>query len=369
MINEYLFSTNENKMLIEEYRPENITIEISEIEHTPLWIVTYSLPNKNEDSAKKLSEVHNTIMQYSPLVLSCESSEYYNRILFPMVNELERKLRKLLYLAASISGDEKDNESIKKLEEKDFGEIFDLLFIDQTFITELKKKVNAVKNTEFEGKTKYSKTEINTYLDGLVENTLWDKILSENDVATLRNRFRDVQQYRNDVMHAHNISREVFGKEKYLFEKINKELDIAIGGLLGITEDKPESINHNVNEAISTALAAMDYSDIIQRIEVPTVAMEQFTQALKNVQPLGIDTTFANRFKELDIATINPELAQTLSKMNALVNSPSFTAMSKALEPLQQVLQQYSQLNNITKLTSAPYLEENYQTEDEEKDE
>lgn len=152
MINEYLFLSNDYRAAVEAYSPDSVSVDISNIEKTPLWTVTFSVPNKNEDSAKKLSEIHNMIMQYAPLVLSCESSEYYNRILFPLINELERKLRKLLYLAASISDNTNAKESIKQLEEKDFGEIFDLLFIDQNFILNMKKRINADLKSEFNGR-------------------------------------------------------------------------------------------------------------------------------------------------------------------------------------------------------------------------
>lgn len=173
-------------------------------------------------------------MEYSPLVLSCESSEYYNRMLFPLVNVLERKLRKLLYLAASISDNTEAKKSIQRLEEKDFGEIFDLLFIDINFISNLKRRINADAKSEFNGKGKYSKYEIQSYLDALDENLLWDIILGKEDVPTLRRRFRDVQMYRNDVMHAHNIESSIYKSAEYLFKKINTELDVAIGRLIGV---------------------------------------------------------------------------------------------------------------------------------------
>ena len=96
-----------------------------------------------------------------------------------------------------------------------------MLFIDMAFVTKLKTRVNADAKSEFNGKSKYSKEEIQSYLDSLEEKLLWDVILGKDDVPTLRKRFRDVQTYRNDVMHAHNIGVRVFGKADYLFKKIN----------------------------------------------------------------------------------------------------------------------------------------------------
>jgi hypothetical protein len=259
MINEYLFLSDDHRTAVEAYRPDGVTAEISYIEKTPLWIASYSLRGKSEDNAKKLSDVHETIIKYSPFVLSCESSEYYNRALFPLVNKLERKLRKLLYLAASISDNNEAKGNIKQLEEKTFGEIFDLLFIDQNFIRDMKKRINADPNSEFKGNSNYSKQEIRSYLESRVEHPLWDIILGEEDVPALRTQFRKVQGYRNDIMHAHNIDKESFGKARYLFNKINKELDSAIGKLIGASEESLAKQKPEVNTAISSALKTMDF--------------------------------------------------------------------------------------------------------------
>lgn len=306
MINEYLFLSDEYRASVEDFRPSDVIIEISKIENTQLWIATFSVGGKNEDSAKKLSEVHTTLMEYSPLVLSCESSEYYNRMLFPLVNELERKLRKLLYLAASISDNTEAKESIQRLEEKDFGEIFDLLFIDMNFISNLKKRINADARSEFNGKGKYSKQEIQSYLDSLDESLLWDVILRQDDVPTLRRRFRDVQLYRNDVMHAHNIESSIYKKAEYLFKKINKELDISIGRLIGRAEENLHSQGYEVNKAITSALNTMELTSFadalktLKNLPAHSGVLEFLSQTPRNFPNLYLQDSSiisANAFK------------------------------------------------------------------------
>lgn len=398
MINEYLFLSDESRTTVEAYKPAGITVEISGIENTPLWVAAYSLASKNEDSAKKLSEVHTIIMQYAPLVLSCGSSGYYNRILFPLVNELERKLRKLLYLAASISDNDKAKENIKQLEEKDFGEIFDLLFIDQNFILDMKKRINAEAKSEFNGKSKYSKKEIESYLESLVEHALWDTILGEKEVPTLRIRFRDVQTYRNDVMHAHNISSEFYGKARYLFGKINKELDSSIGKLIGTSEDKTTGQKPEVNTAISSALAAMDLSAISETFRSTTalsgvtelssqlskvlqdlqplksssamadalkgVTMQPaITEALKGISPVAMDSALAEALKGIQSTTIQPGVEealkafQSLQTNNALVEamrtatafqtSPAVASLQQQLSLISDLMKPYRQMEQI----------------------
>lgn len=338
MINEYLFLSDRHRSAVEDYKPNGVSVEISNVENTQLWVAAFSVDGKNVNSAKKLSEVHDFLVNYSPLVLSCESSEYYNRMLFPLVNVLERKLRKLLYLAASISDNTEAKKSIQRLEEKDFGEIFDLLFIDINFISNLKKRINADAKSEFNGKGKYSKYEIQSYLDTLDENLLWDIILGKEDVPTLRRRFRDVQMYRNDVMHAHNIESSVYNKAEYLFKKINTELDISIGRLIGQTEKNLHSQGHEVNEAITSALDVMEQTSVednmnaLRNIPMYLGAPEFLSQISRIIQdsyPLTSSATLANAFKDA-IPLLNTSL--DMDTINAMKNAAAFFNSSEMAE-------------------------------------
>ncbi len=390
MRNEYLFLSDENRATVEVYRPKGIIVEIYNIESTPLWVATYSLDSKSEESAKILSDVHKVLMQYSPLVLSCESSEYFNRMLFPLANEMERKLRKMLYLVASISDDQKAKESIKQLEEKDFGEIFDLLFIDQEFISNMKKRIIADGKSEFNGRSRFSKKEIKTYLESLVEHTLWDTILGENDVPTLRQRFRDVQTYRNDIMHAHNISKEVFGKAKYLFEKINQELVSTIDGLLGKSGSKSAEQKPEANMAIASALAAIDITVFSEALRSETAfpgiteLSSQLSRILKELQPLNANAAMADALKGVTMQPavtealkvinqmpVNSALAEVLKGSQSTAIKAGVSEALKALQPIQNnnalvealhtanafqtspavasLLQQLSQINDLMK--------------------
>lgn len=108
MVQEYLFIDNEKRSEVEEYRPEKVTAETQGIENTECWIATYFVPGENEEGANLLSKVNEYIMSnYQPTVLSNGCAAYYNKSLFPFINEFERKLRKLLYLKSALNkGDE-----------------------------------------------------------------------------------------------------------------------------------------------------------------------------------------------------------------------------------------------------------------------
>jgi hypothetical protein len=300
MTNEYLFLSDEYREVIEAYKPKGITARTSDIENTPLWIASYTVVHRDDYHAKTLSESHAYIMRYSPTILTCESSEYYNKRLFPLVNEMERKLRKLLYLAASISGD-KDADKIKNIEQLSFGELFELLFVSQDFILGMKKRINAAKGSEFDGKGMYSKAEIRLYLDGLEEHTLWNKILSDKAAQTLINRFRDAQSYRNDVMHARNIERESFRDAYRLFNKINEELSIEIDKIIVQAKEEPEKVKNDVNSSILDTLAAMD-SEALRNALLTNSLSPHLLMALQGIYPPSVPPIL----EELIKTTSNP---------------------------------------------------------------
>jgi len=349
MMNEYLFLSNEHRTTLETYKPSNIVVEIYGIDKTPLWVFTCYHARSNEKSAEKLSEVHLSVMRYSPLVLTCESSEYYNKNLFPLINELERKLRKLLYLAASISSNEKAKDSIKQLEEKDFGEIFDLLFIDTNFISDLKKRINADSKSEFNGKSRYSKAEVQIYLNSLVENTLWDLILDNKHVPTLKSRFRDVQTYRNNVMHAHNIDKKIFSKARYLLKKINGELNNAINIIVKFNEEKNTEKQLDVNTAISSAMISMNLSDISADIKntnttpfFPEIS-SQLLQISQNLHPSRMPSGITDAIKTIQLFASQPVFSEAIEKINLVANNPAVNKTVKNITFFQQ------QMNNLMK--------------------
>ena len=62
--------------------------------------------------------------KYKPTVLTNECSAYFNKALYPIVNEFERKLRKLLYLASSLQSDEKSQKVIVRIGRTGTGKHF-----------------------------------------------------------------------------------------------------------------------------------------------------------------------------------------------------------------------------------------------------
>ena len=161
----------------------------NQVANSKKWIISFSTVADDEKAARILSDVHHEITCHKDvIVLTNDSSAYFNRQLFPMINGFERLLRKLLYLTGNVKGDARTREHLKDLESKDLGTIFRLLF------------------------------------NGVM---IWNGLVG-NKIPALKKNRNTVRRYRNDVMHAHNISYHVYRDARLLFGEINFELQVYV---------------------------------------------------------------------------------------------------------------------------------------------
>ena len=101
MLQEYLFTSDQHKADIETVEfVEKVKKSLRRMENSACWILVLEVKGESEDAAKLLDPINTQICEkYAPTVLTNECSCYFNKSLFPIINEFERKLRKLLYLA------------------------------------------------------------------------------------------------------------------------------------------------------------------------------------------------------------------------------------------------------------------------------
>lgn len=206
------------------------------------FIVAVEMKSNSQKAAKNLSDMNEIIVSaIAPTILTNGAAAYFNKVLFPFVNDFERKLRKLLYAASTLKPSEKN--TIGKLEEQDFGTIFDMLFLDRDYWNKVKTFVNG-KNQGWSG---YS-YELNAFLSNETENLLWDRLLP-NQVPLLRKQFNEIRSIRNDTMHARNINKAEYVRARRLLEDVNHELDAAIEGLADGALI-PDTYNKEIDEAV-----------------------------------------------------------------------------------------------------------------------
>ena len=141
MILEYLFL--EDKKFQEDiikHRKESLDVIIKDVKKSNFWIVVFRVNGENKENALILSKINKDVIKnYNVITLVNESAFYYNKKLYPLINEFERKLRKILYLASKLSNESSDSETIHDIEEMDFGKLFELLFTDDEFIQNVKE--------------------------------------------------------------------------------------------------------------------------------------------------------------------------------------------------------------------------------------
>ena len=101
MVQEYLFTSDQYKADLENLIiSPKVTKEITKFENSKCWTLLISVPGVSLDAAKILDQINRKVCEnYRPIVLANECSAYFNKALYPIVNEFERKLLLFPHLA------------------------------------------------------------------------------------------------------------------------------------------------------------------------------------------------------------------------------------------------------------------------------
>lgn len=290
MKQEYLISDEAEKRLIEEHQFEQksdiletlkLKSKTEKIQDTDAWIICFSTESNSESAARELSTVDEWIRNNSSAkVLTNGCSAYFNRFLFPLINDFERDLRKLLYITSAIHKNETATQNINALEEKDLGTIFGILFADAELTKQI-KKVLGDRNQIL------TRADITRIIETCEESTVWNSLFGEASVPTLRKRFLEVRESRNHVMHAHNIDYKTFVKIRTLYAKINSEIQEAISTFTG----KKNSISPYFNESLHEAIES--YSNAIES------STSKYTQLKETISKIVRDSLYSEEIKEI----------------------------------------------------------------------
>lgn len=304
MFLEYLFFDNSKRQRVEEFNhelkehwsktkeddlPPDITYK--DFDKANSWIVRYEKTGKNETVAKQFSEISERLCEeFSPTILTDESSEYFNKSLYPLVNQFERYLRKLLYLKVSLCNEEKLKGTIRDIEKKDFGDIYNILFIDSDFRSAAREKIKKL-NT---------RSEMFEAIDNLNERTAWDMLFGDSVLTIIKDNFDLLKEYRNDIMHAHNIGFSRFKEIKKLFSQANSELEKQISQILQFPSttmvslasidtlyDKLASFS---NEAERISNSVSRFLDLLAKLSISSISQETTANLEKLAMLLGAST-------------------------------------------------------------------------------
>jgi len=331
LILEYLFSEPISvKDEITSYAKSiaSVNLEIKDVKDTDIWLASFKVNSEDDNSALTLSKINEEITKkYNVTILTNESAFYYNKMLYPLVNKFERDLRKLLYLASKLSSDSSDEKTIHNLEGMVFGDLFDLIFTDKEFINNVKVKVNSKS-------WKYNKNEIINNLNEIEENTLWKRLLGLKIAPTLQNNYIKIKNYRNSVMHAHNITTEDYSSANEIYLTIIQELEDAIDNIINnkIVLENIQTFNDTIvvaidNERMSNLTDSMDtYTERFKELNTPDFSgiMVAYVERLKELRDMqdfsGIMTAYTEKLKELNTLDFSGITAAHREQLNKIDN-------------------------------------------------
>ena len=255
MILQYLFNDKTRfeqlEQIIIEISPYNDgdkatlpSITITNIEGSDSFIYQIFIDGNSLKLAKYLSQINEKLIELKPIILIDESSARFNTQLYPLINEFERKLRTMLYLR---SVGTKHSKDISSLESLTFEKIYELLFTDPKFIDKMREIVN---NKNKRSSQKYYIESIQS----LPEDTLWDSLVRSPSLNFIKDRFLEIIDYRNDVMHAHNITYTIYYKAHQLFTQANLALQVELDLLIqsdGYRKHSQQELSRIISELLS----------------------------------------------------------------------------------------------------------------------
>lgn len=193
------------------------SVSIKQDNQNGIYVLSVDICGEEECCAKSLSEILEEIKtkcQNENLFISKnEASAFFNRQLYPHFNNFERDLRRLIYIIAIKSNDPNINIIADGIEKLDFGEIGNEIIYNKKPVKAYKNKIQNNPNTKF-----YRQQALADAKD----KTLWSFMVEEN--SFILEHFEQIMNYRNDVMHAHNMDYINYCKALIIITSANEEL-------------------------------------------------------------------------------------------------------------------------------------------------
>ena len=292
MILEYLFLDKKSQPDIEDFNAKILNGKIKEgklhiiykeFDEADYWAVRYEYGKNSELDALYLSDLNEDIIcKFSPTVLINESAEFFNKKLYPLINKFERLLRKFLFLRVTICDVKKFEHIIKEIESKDFGDIYNILFVDDDFCRDVRNKI----------KKSTSRFEMIQILENAEENTAWDILVSNGTLSLIKDNFDALKTYRNDVMHAHNIGENTYKKARRLFEEANLQLEQEINKMIEFSYSYQNSEEHTNTLYEKLLMASENIAKIDSKIiKTAEVLRNSFAHSLSLDELSGMQKT------------------------------------------------------------------------------
>ena len=226
MVIEFLTQEKDIRSKLKGVIEDGVSLSFVDQSERKATLIRFEVKETSIVAARKLEKLYDTVKQLNiSMPVLDERSQFFHSELFPLINNYECLLRKLLIVSGTQNKEKirkKDYEQLMRLESFDLSMLHNLLFTDQYFNTQVKSIF-----TE-ENKHDYTKDELMKKVSEINEEPLWDKLFIKDLLIDLRVSFTRLKDYRNIVMHARVITYEEFVAAKKLFTKINKQIKTEI---------------------------------------------------------------------------------------------------------------------------------------------
>lgn len=255
MTNKYMFFCEQQfeNFDLSDYQKNDISIPKTNIHIYEFKIKETEEIFDDDSKAKKLDDLTRRLEKDFTdqfITVNSESSQYYCSMLYPLIVSFETKLRYALYISRSLFDNGNVNidsfalgKDKKKIEDADFGLIYQSIFTDKDFSAKVKKTVNDMQMT----KSDYIKM-----IQSLEEKTMWQNCVGKG-YGFIEENFLDIKSFRNDVMHNHLISFETYQTAKETISSAIDTLDCAIKDKL--IANKSDYLNSvNIFDGINTMM-------------------------------------------------------------------------------------------------------------------
>lgn len=345
MIVEYLIDKDEYKTLLSDdiFKASNgLTVDNKSTKYKGKenHILRLSVSGESLKNAEALSEIaeriksifnnKNNKVRYRLLIN--EPAQYFVKELYPLVCEFETRLREFIHgVLFDVEGKANDG-IIKKMksakifkrgmiengnlfELSDLGMIIDFLFSNNELSDEIKDYTGSNQN--------YSREDLIELIKNFDKHTIWEDFFKEDfSDSILPEKLKEIKEYRNDVMHFHDISYERYLKAEKILKECIKDLKKQINKKI-IIKDSPENITKLADHCSAVLKITKEISDAFSPsyLNIATYLKNN----LPDIEAIQSIVKWSNPFSRLHD---NPEYQKMINLIKMMNSQPNISLLS-----------------------------------------
>ena len=340
----YLVKNDEAKdKFLDEELPDGVKRDAAatyEANGGKLYVLSFSTRGTTISGARALAKLRRKLRDNADArLLVDDASLKFANVLYPLLANYERKLRRVLILATYAERDNFNDSLVGSLEKLTLSQLGEQLFYDRSF-------QDAIKHMTCKSKEPFTKEDISKYIAGLKEHTVWTRLFGDESLSSVRINYSELCDIRNKVMHQRLITEKDYDHARSMLRTSINELDTYADKVLA---DVNYPMLHAKRAADAAKLIKDNYESMLQSLGD---SLERFSSLEHLVQNITskIDTSV---FESL--ATQMAGIQETLAGNQALMSSIRSLSETFSTPPIPEItsqLENTTQFSNMQKLLS-----------------